>query len=141
MTYFSKSITGFIPSLWKTDGTYTDETWPIDAVLMTDEEVDTYHRVQPPHGKQLGATDDGRPCWTDVQPPPHAELVSQAESQKERLASSAEQSIRPLERAKQLGIATADELSWLAEWERYSVLLMRVDTSLAPNIEWPQKPK
>ncbi|MGL4750999.1 MAG: tail fiber assembly protein, partial [Aeromonadaceae bacterium] len=34
-----------------------------------------------------------------------------------------------------------DELTSLTEWERYSVLLMRVDVSLAPNIEWPQKPQ
>ncbi|EFC5427862.1 tail fiber assembly protein, partial [Escherichia coli] len=28
----------------------------------------------------------------------------------------------------------------LAAWKKYRVLLNRVDTSLAPEIEWPQQP-
>lgn len=139
--YFSARMLTFIPGAWRDDGTYTEDTWPSDAILLTNGESDTYWKMSPPDGKQLGATADGRPCWVDVPPPSHAELVSQAESQKAQIAACAEQSIRPLERAKQLGIATDDELTALTEWERYSVLLMRVDTYLAPNIEWPQKPQ
>lgn len=66
--------------------------------------------------------------------------VLQAESQKARLMLAAEQSIRILERAKQLGIATDGELAALTEWERYSVLLMRVDTGEAPDIDLPAVP-
>lgn len=139
--YFSAKTNSFIPAYWKDDGTYDEYSWPDDAVLLDDSESETYWKVSPPVGKQLGSTADGRPCWEDLPPPSHDELVSQAESHKEQLAQSAEQSIRPLERAKQLGIATSEELSSLSDWERYSVFLMRVDTSLAPNIEWPQKPQ
>ena len=136
--YFTVNPLSFIPSEWREDGTY--EPWPVDAVLLTQDESDTYWKVLPPDGKQLGATADGRPCWVDVSPPSQAELVTQAESQKAQLAAAAEQSIRPLERAKQLGIATAEELAALTEWERYSVFLMRVDTSKAPDIDWPTVP-
>ena len=118
---------------------YTE--WPADCVEMTQEEVDAYCFDLAPDGKRLGSGVDGRPSWVDIPPPSHAELVSQAEAHKAQLSNEAEQSIRPLERAKQLGIATDDELASLTEWERYSVFLMRVDTSLAPNIEWPQKPQ
>lgn len=38
------------------------------------------------------------------------------------------------------GIATAEEAAALAEWKTYRVLLMRVDTSTAPGIEWPTPP-
>lgn len=140
MVYFSGIDLAFMPDKWRIDGTYTDETWPSDAILLTQEEADTYWKASTPEGKQLGVTAGGRPCWVDVPSPSQAELVSQAESQKAQLAAAAEQSIRPLERAKQLGIATDEELSALTEWERYSVFLMRVDTSKAPDIAWPVVP-
>ncbi|WP_241232571.1 tail fiber assembly protein, partial [Escherichia coli] len=37
-------------------------------------------------------------------------------------------------------IATDEETSTLTEWKKYRVLLMRVDTSTAPDIEWPTPP-
>lgn len=69
-----------------------------------------------------------------------AEIIAEAVSQKVQLTASAEQSISPLTRAKQLGIATDEELAALTEWEHYSVFLMRVDTSKAPDITWPTPP-
>lgn len=139
--YFVPSLIGFIPDCWRVDGTYDDSSWPSDAVLLSTAESDEYWRASPPEGKMLGSTESGRPCWVDIPPPSHAELVSKAEAQKAQLLYEAEQSIRPLERAKRLGIATDAEVALLTELERYSVFLMRVDTSLAPNIEWPQKPQ
>ncbi|EKK4598230.1 TPA: tail fiber assembly protein, partial [Escherichia coli] len=38
------------------------------------------------------------------------------------------------------GIATDEETSTLTQWKKYRVLLMRVDTSTAPDIEWPTPP-
>ncbi|MGL5147351.1 MAG: tail fiber assembly protein [Plesiomonas shigelloides] len=66
--------------------------------------------------------------------------VAQADAVKSTLQREAEDAIKPLERAKSLGIATPQELALLSEWEKYSVYLMRVDTSTAPNITWPAKP-
>lgn len=138
--YFSRSIIGFIPEQYRTDGTYTDETWPSDALLLTQDESDAYWKVSAPHGKQLGSTPEGRPCWVDIPPPSPEEQVAQAEATKAALQREAEDAIKPLERAKQLGIATDAELALLLEFEKYSVFLMRVDTSTAPDIAWPQKP-
>ncbi|MGL4249285.1 MAG: tail fiber assembly protein [Plesiomonas shigelloides] len=98
------------------------------------------HNVTPlkpatPHDKWNGSS------WvTDVNSQ-KAEQVAQAETTKVSLQREAEDAIKPLERAKQLGIATQQEMTLLTEWEKYSVYLMRVDTSLAPNIEWPTKPQ
>ncbi|EHT0833430.1 tail fiber assembly protein, partial [Escherichia coli] len=39
-----------------------------------------------------------------------------------------------------LEIATEEEKSLLAAWKTYRVLLNRVDTSTAPDIEWPEEP-
>ncbi|MGL5284306.1 MAG: tail fiber assembly protein [Plesiomonas shigelloides] len=138
--YFSSSVFGFIPEHWRNDGTYSAESWPADAVLLTQEEADTYWKVSPPDGKQLGTTPEGRPCWVDIPPPSPEEQVAQADTTKYTLQREAEDAIKPLERAKSLGIATPQELALLTEWEKYSVYLMRVDTSTAPNITWPVKP-
>ncbi|WP_161527554.1 tail fiber assembly protein, partial [Escherichia albertii] len=52
----------------------------------------------------------------------------------------ASEHIVPLQDAVDLGIATEEEISLLAEWKKYRVLLNRVDTSTAPDIEWPALP-
>ncbi|OSK94348.1 tail fiber assembly protein [Escherichia coli] len=66
------------------------------------------------------------------------EVQQQAESQKAALLSEAESVIQPLERAVRFGMATDVERTRLEEWERYSVLVSRVDTA---KPEWPQKPE
>uniref|UniRef100_UPI002253CC71 tail fiber assembly protein n=1 Tax=Escherichia coli TaxID=562 RepID=UPI002253CC71 len=40
----------------------------------------------------------------------------------------------------ELEIATEEETSLLEAWKKYRVLLNRVDTSTAPDIEWPANP-
>lgn len=66
------------------------------------------------------------------------ELQQQAELQKSALLSEAESVIQPLERAVRLNMATNEERARLESWERYSVLVSRVDTA---KPEWPQKPE
>ncbi|MFU1842084.1 tail fiber assembly protein [Enterococcus faecium] len=60
-----------------------------------------------------------------------------AESQKATLLSEAESVILPLERAVRLNMATDEERAKLEAWERYSVLVYRVDTA---KPEWPEEP-
>ncbi|HCL9152111.1 tail fiber assembly protein, partial [Escherichia coli] len=40
----------------------------------------------------------------------------------------------------ELEIATEEETLLLEAWKKYRVLLNRVDTSTAPDIEWPTNP-
>ncbi|MEI9627322.1 tail assembly chaperone [Phytobacter diazotrophicus] len=75
--YFSPSLLTFIPARWKDDGTYTSETWPADAVLLTDEVAQTFWKQTAPDGKQLGAV-DGEPAWVDIPKPPNSELLKTA---------------------------------------------------------------
>ncbi|HAM7649374.1 tail fiber assembly protein [Escherichia albertii] len=65
------------------------------------------------------------------------EQQQQAELQKAALLSEAESVIQQLERAVRLNMATDEERTRLEAWERYSVLVSRVDTA---KPEWPQKP-
>ncbi|HAL9962809.1 TPA: tail fiber assembly protein [Escherichia coli] len=48
--------------------------------------------------------------------------------------------IAPLQDAVDLEIATEEERSLLEAWNKYRVLLNRVDTSTVPDIEWPANP-
>ncbi|MBZ3682991.1 tail fiber assembly protein, partial [Providencia rettgeri] len=56
------------------------------------------------------------------------------------LLVDAANAIAPLQDAVDLGMATDEEKAKLTAWKTYRVLLNRVDTSLAPDIDWPQKP-
>ncbi|MGL5728718.1 MAG: tail fiber assembly protein [Plesiomonas sp.] len=113
-----------------------------DAIPVSDDVFDEYAAI-PPDGKIRSVGEGGMPCWEDAPkspPPSPEEQVAQADAVKSTLQREAEDAIKPLERAKSLGIATPQELALLTEWEKYTVYLMRVDTSTAPNITWPVKP-
>lgn len=49
--------------------------------------------------------------------------------------------IAPLSRAVKLGIATPEEVKRLEQWETYTVLLSRVDTSDPLLIDLPSVPE
>ncbi len=59
---------------------------------------------------------------------------------KNSLMQVASEHIAPLQDAVDLEIATEEENSLLEAWKKYRVLLNRVDTSTAPDIEWPEEP-
>ena len=65
MTFFNPATCGFIPEHWKSDGTYSKETWPADAVLLTAEEQSRFWKQSPPDGKTLGSL-AGRPAWVEL---------------------------------------------------------------------------
>ncbi|MCV5396526.1 tail fiber assembly protein, partial [Escherichia coli] len=67
-------------------------------------------------------------------------LVAIIEQKKGKLRSIADAEISWRQDAVDEGIATKEETAALTEWKKYRVLLMRVDTSTAPDIEWPTPP-
>ncbi|USR64918.1 tail fiber assembly protein [Providencia stuartii] len=73
-------------------------------------------------------------------PIPKDQLIAEADQQKQSLLVEANNAIAPLQYAENLGIATAEESTSLVDWQKYSVYLNRVDTSLVPDIDWPVKP-
>ncbi|MEX6145961.1 tail fiber assembly protein [Providencia hangzhouensis] len=78
---------------------------------------------------------------THLNPPVSKEQhIAEAEQKKQILLSEAAESMAPLQDAVDLDIATDEEIALLKEWKKYRVLLNRVDTSTAPDIEWPVKP-
>lgn len=70
-----------------------------------------------------------------------ADLIADAELRRSTLLSEAGTAISQLQDAVELDMATDEEKSRYDAWRKYRVLLMRVDTSLAPDINWPEPPK
>lgn len=68
------------------------------------------------------------------------ELIQQAETRRGELLVEASDIIAPLQDASDLGIAADEEAAMLLLWKRYRVMLNRLDLSLSPEIEWPERP-
>ncbi|WP_168385812.1 tail fiber assembly protein [Erwinia amylovora] len=68
------------------------------------------------------------------------ELQAQTEAQKSRLAEVAKDRIDVLSYAVELGIASNAEKEILKKWKMYRVLLDRVQSDGAPDINWPVIP-
>lgn len=66
--------------------------------------------------------------------------MQQAEAQKQSQLAESNIAIAPLQDAVDLEMATQEEVALLKEWKKYRVLLNRVDTTTAPDIDWPVKP-
>nr|WP_250188266.1 phage tail tube protein [Escherichia coli] len=66
--------------------------------------------------------------------------IREAEETKNSLMQVASEHIAPLQDAADLEIATEEETSLLEAWKKYRVLLNRVNTTTAPDIEWPTVP-
>lgn len=65
VAYFSPSLRMFIPKAWKSDGTYSNDSWPKDSILVDKSVSDTFWKVNPPAGKVLGSS-NGLPAWADA---------------------------------------------------------------------------
>ncbi|MFA8114460.1 tail fiber assembly protein [Escherichia coli] len=117
------------------------EDWPDDAIQVVDSVYDEFAAKVTPSGKYRVAGDNGLPTWADIPPPDPDVLIEQFETQRTALMQEAEIIIAPLSRAVKLGIATPEEVKRLEQWETYTVLLSRVDTSDPLLIDLPPVPE
>ncbi|HBM0960317.1 tail fiber assembly protein [Enterobacter roggenkampii] len=108
---------------------------PVDAIEI---DADEYHRLLEgqQNGLEITPGADGSPVLTE----PVIDYVAQAQQVKNSLRLTADAEISWRQDAVDEGIATAGETAALTEWKRYRVLLMRVDISKAPDINWPETP-
>ncbi|HGH8123672.1 TPA: tail fiber assembly protein [Enterobacter kobei] len=137
LAYFSPSLLVFIPETWAKDGTYTKDNWPADAFLLTAEQTAEYWKVTAQAGKELGVV-EGVPAWVDIPPLSTEAMIALSEQNRAQLRAAADSEIEWRQDAVTEGIATEKETTELAEWKKYRVLLMRVDTA-API--WPTRPE
>lgn len=114
-------------------------TWPEDGMAISDEDAEKFNGGNKPYGKILGLV-DGALSWVDEPPPSPEQKIADAQNMKATLRAKADREISWRQDAVDAEIATDDEINELAAWKKYRVLLMRVDTSKAPDIEWPVTP-
>ncbi|MCR9031244.1 tail fiber assembly protein [Citrobacter amalonaticus] len=132
--YYSPNENGFMPGNEK--GKYVNAgTWPGDAVEVDEATFATFTQA-PPEGKILG-TVDGLPAWVDISPLTQEEQTVINEQQQTELRMIADSEIAWRQDAVDAEIATEEETAALADWKKYRVLLMRVDTA---KPVWPTPP-
>lgn len=137
--FYSAQTNGFYPYSLFAD---YDEAgnWPGDAVEISFNWYGYLLEGQS-GGKIISPNEYGSPVLSDPPEPTKDELISAAEAQKQHLLADATAAVAPLQDAVDLGIATETEIAGLQEWKKYRVLLNRVVTSTAPDIEWPDAPE
>lgn len=113
--------------------------WPNDAIEISERWYEYLIEGQGV-GKVITVNEYGQPVLADPAPPAPEEIIQYAAELKNKLMDEANTALLPLQDAVDLGIATESESAMLIEWKKYRVLLNRVDTSKAPDIEWPEKP-
>lgn len=128
----------FYPTVMQ-DAYMASGTWPETGVYC-DEDVFSVYAGEPPSGKLRGTDAKGMPCWIDVPAPTKAELVAQAENQKQALLSEANDVTADWRTELALGIISDEDKPSLTLWMQYTKSVKAVDTSKAPDITWPVKP-
>ncbi|QBH95782.1 tail fiber assembly protein [Limnobaculum zhutongyuii] len=129
--FFSPDPIGFYDSVLNTD-------IPNNAV-----EVSVEKHAELINGQADGkiiSIENGQPVLIDRPAPSKDELIAEANLKKTTLLSTATLIINPLSDAIELDIASTEEVATLKAWKVYRVLLTRIDTSTAPDIEWPIQP-
>lgn len=139
MIYFSAKTKGFYPTNIVSKERYeNNNSWPDDTVEVSVSDFEKYIST-PPIGMMLGSK-NGSPAWVNESQSEKGVLVKIAEIKKQQLMNEADKKISPLERSVRLNMANDTEKAQLEAWERYSVLLNRVNTDDAPEILWPESP-
>ena len=78
--------------------------------------------------------------WVTDTEAQHAADVEAAEQQKTALLAEAQATISLWQTELQLGIISDEDKASLIAWMNYIKAVQAVDTSTAPDIEWPDKP-
>ena len=126
----------------KENGFFTDlNKAPSDAVEV-DEQVYIEFSGLPPKGKIRIAGENGFPAWSEIPPPTHEEQIAAAELEKQQLINQANDYMNSKQWPGKaaIGRLKGEELAQYNLWLDYLDALELVDTSSAPDIEWPTPP-
>ena len=79
--------------------------------------------------------------WVTNTESAHAAEVAKADANKNNLLNAAKQHISLWQTQLQLGMISDADKAKLIEWMNYITALQAVDTSTAPDIQWPPEPQ
>lgn len=116
---------------------YSTETRQPDIITFVGELPDSLTFLAPATSYDKW---DGNQWVTDTAEQ-HADAIAAAERQKQALLSEAQNVISGWQTDLQLGVINDEDKECLIHWRGYIKLLQSVDTSTAPDIEWPVKPE
>ncbi|EPK5175111.1 MULTISPECIES: tail fiber assembly protein [Citrobacter freundii complex] len=114
--------------------------WPESGVEIDEE---TFAEFQaPPPGKVRVAGGDGYPAWATIPPPTHKEQVAMADAHKQSLIDQANEYINSKQWPGKaaMGRLKDTEKEQYNAWLDYLDALEAMDTSIAPDINWPALP-
>ena len=116
-------------------------SWPEDGIEVNDEIFKEF-TGEPPVGKVRGVK-DGFPCWIDLPPPTRDELIAAAVQEKQVRTGQTNDYINDKQWPGKaaIGRLKGDELALYNLWLDYLDVLEAVDTSSAPDINWPVPPE
>ncbi|EME5227045.1 tail fiber assembly protein [Escherichia coli] len=117
--------------------------WPEEKGVDIDEVIfREYFYDTPPEGKYRCVGEDGLPAWADIPPPTREEQIASAETKKQQLINQANEYINSKQWPGKaaIGRLKGEELAQYNLWLDYLDALELVDTSSAPDIEWPTPP-
>ena len=117
--------------------------WPEEKGVDIDEVIfREYFYDTPPEGKYRCVGEDGLPAWADIPPPTRKEQIASAETKKQQLINQANDYMNSRQWVGKaaIGRLKGEELAQYNLWLDYLDALELVDTSSAPDIEWPTPP-
>lgn len=116
--------------------------WPVDGIDVTDA-VFLEFTSKPPVGKIRIVGDDGLPAWGDIPPPSPEDLIAGAEAEKQKRIDSANDYMNSKQWPGKaaIGRLKGDELIQYNLWLDYLDALEVINTSSAPDIDWPIQPE
>lgn len=138
---FSPSKNAFYPFELKTSYEATD-SWPEDGVDVEDSIFIEFTGI-PPEGMIRGVSDKNMPVWVLRPEPTHDELIANAEAKKQYLIEQANDFINSKQWPGKaaLGRLKDPEKEQYNLWLDYLDALEAVDSSSAPDINWPESPE
>lgn len=141
-TYYYSAITGgFYAESNRAQFENSPTGWPEDAVAVSTEEYARLFAGQA-NGRCIVPGPSGRPVLSDPPEPSYDQLVSTAEARKASLLSDARAAISVWQTKLLMGRKLTDaESASLNAWIDYIDVLTAINTSIAPDINWPVPPE
>ncbi|EMN8265809.1 tail fiber assembly protein [Escherichia coli] len=122
---------------------YEQAGWELaDVVEVTYDTYMEFIEDRTLQGKVRIAGDDGLPTWGEIPPPTHEEQIAAAALEKQQLINQVNEYINSKQWPGKaaIGRLKGEELAQYNLWLDYLDALELVDTSGAPDIEWPTPP-
>ena len=136
--FYSPSLNGFFFLSLKPDYEKSETGWPEDAVLISERWYQ--YLISRSSVKIIVADEYGQPVLADPAPPTMAELIKQAEEEKQTRLRAVREKTQLWQTQLSLGIISDADKQRLTDWMRYAQAVDAVVTDSLPD-SWPEQPE